>query len=419
MHGSWGNLISAEEAFDRMGADVMRWLYCQQPPTQNIRFGYGPADEVKRKLLTLWNSARFLTEYAAIEGFEPRYSDLGEGVTDIPLRPLDRWMQARTQQLIVETEAAYESYMTVDVIRALDSFVDDLSNWYIRRSRRRFYTLDEAAFRVLWSALVQALRVMAPIMPFLCEHLWQSLVFAPCEGAPESIHLAGWPRPVDELLDTAVLEEIAAVRRVVQVGRKARGEAGVKLRQPLRRVYVRGAGAAVNHTAEIAEELRVKEVGFDKGPVAQVQLLPNLPVLGPRLGKKIPEIRAALGSGDYEELPEGRLRVAGEELGPDEVIRGERVEIEGWAIADDDGVSVAFDTELDDELQLEGRVYDMIHTLNAMRRDQGLDLTDRIAVTLPEGDAALLEHADWIKREVLARRLEVDGGLEEPAIEKL
>jgi isoleucyl-tRNA synthetase len=340
-------------------------------------------------------------------------------VTDVPLRPLDRWMQARTQQLIADTEAAYERYMTVEVIRALDSFVDDLSNWYIRRSRRRFYTLDEAAFRVLWTALVQALRVMAPIMPFMTEYLWQSLVFGPCEGAPESVFLAGWPQRRDELLDRAVLDEIAAVRRVVQVGRKARGEAGVKLRQPLRRVYVRGAGAAANHTAEIAEELRVKEVGFDQGPVAQVQLLPNLPVVGPRLGKKIPAIRAALASGDYEELPGGGLRVAGEELAPEEVIRGERVEVEGWAIADDDGVSVAFDTELDEELQLEGRAYDLIHTLNAMRRDQGLDLTDRIAVTLPEREADLLRHGDWIQREVLARRLEVDGDVDEPVIAKL
>src|SRR3712207_9244514 len=119
---------------------------------------------------------------------------------------------------------------------------------------------------------------MAPIMPFLCEHLWQSLVTGPCgDDAPESVHLAGWPRRADELLDTAVLDEIAAVRRVVQVGRKARGEAGVKLRQPLRRVYVRGAGAAVNPPPQIAEGLRVKEGGVDTGPVAPVQLLPTLP----------------------------------------------------------------------------------------------------------------------------------------------
>ena len=193
MHGSWGNLISADEAFERMGADVMRWLYCQQPPTQNIRFGYGPADEVKRRLLTLWNSARFFVDYAAIEGFEPRYEDLTDGRHRRRARPLDAWLLARTNQLIADAEAAYEAYLTVDVIDAFEAFLEDLSNWYIRRSRRRFYSFDEAAFRTLWTALVQALRVIAPVLPFLSERLWQTLVTGACPDAPASVHLAGWP----------------------------------------------------------------------------------------------------------------------------------------------------------------------------------------------------------------------------------
>src|SRR5439155_4642025 len=131
MHGSWGNLISADDAFERMGADVMRWLYCEQPPTKNIRFGFGPAAEVKRRLLTFWNSARFLTEYAEIEGFQPCFADLERGVRDIERRPLDRWLAARVQKLVSEAEAAYEAYLSVEVIAAFDSFVDDLSNWYI------------------------------------------------------------------------------------------------------------------------------------------------------------------------------------------------------------------------------------------------------------------------------------------------
>ncbi len=194
MHGSWGNLISADDAFERMGADVMRWLYCQQPPAQNIRFGFGPADEIKRRLLTLWNSARFLTDYAVIEGFVPRWEALEGEPSDVELRPLDRWLLARVQQLIAEADAAYQAYLTVDVIRAVETFVDDLSNWYIRRSRRRFYSLDEAAFGTLWTALVQLLRAMAPIVPFLSEHLWRTLVAEPCEDAPESVFLAGWPQ---------------------------------------------------------------------------------------------------------------------------------------------------------------------------------------------------------------------------------
>jgi isoleucyl-tRNA synthetase len=294
--------------------------------------------------------------------------------------------------------------------------VDELSNWYIRRSRRRFYSYDEAAFRTLWYALVQALRVIAPVMPFLAERLWRDLVASACEDAPGSVFLAGWPDA--GAVDEQLLGEIAEVRRVVELGRQARGDAGVKLRQPLRRVYVRGAERARTHADEIAEELRVRDVRFDEGPVATVRLLPNLPRVGPRLGRKVREIREALERGDVEELGGGRLRVAGEELEAEDVIRGERVELEGWALAEDGDVSIALDTELDAELQLEGRVLDLIHRLNTMRKDAGLELTDRIVVTLPAKHADLLEFAERIKEEVLAVEIRTDGGAGEPEIAK-
>src|SRR5206468_10767235 len=180
--------------------------------------------------------------------------------------------------------------------------------------------------------------------------------------------------------------------------------------------YVRGARLAGAHADEIAEELRVKEVGFDEGPVARVTLKPNLPLLGPRLGSRLPGIRAALEAGDYEDLGDGRVRVAGEELAADEVLRGERVAIEGWAIGEDAEISVALDTELDDELRSEGRALDLIRNLNELRKAAGLELTDRIVVALPASEAELLErYGDWIKGEVLADRLETDSG-ESPRI---
>jgi isoleucyl-tRNA synthetase len=403
MHGSWGNLIPAEEAFARMGADVMRWQYCDQPPDRDLLFGYGPAHEIKRKLLTFWNSVGFLVTYGNIEGFRPVYGDLAAGPAGIEFGALDRWLVARTDQLVAEATRALEDQLTYRLIDAFESFVDDLSNWYIRRSRRRFYDYDEAAFRTLWFALVQSLRVVSPVMPFLADHLWRNLAGDAGEEAPESVFLAGWPevRAVDDTL----LAEIAEVRRIVELGREARAQARIKHRQPLPRLYVRGARLARGHAGEIADELRVEEVGFDQGPVAGVRLLPNLRLLGPRLGSKVPEIRAALERGEFEELGDGRLRVADEELAPDEVIRGERVEIPGWAIAADDSVSVALDTEIGPELELKGRVYDLIHTVNTMRKDAGLALTDRIVLTLPE-DGDLLRHEDWIKAETLATRIE-------------
>jgi isoleucyl-tRNA synthetase len=324
------------------------------------------------------------------------------------------------KQLIGEAEAAYEAYLTVDVIKAFQRFLDDLSNWYIRRSRRRFYSFDEPAFRTLWTALVQALRVMAPVLPFLTEHLWQALVAQRCDDAPTSVHLAGWPRPAELLpRERVLLEEMAAVREVVQLGRRARGEANLKLRQPLRRLYVRGAQAAASHGDEIAEELRVKEVAFSGGPTATVRLLPNLPLLGPRLGRRLRAVREALERDDVEPLEDGTLRVAGEILQPDEVIRGERVQVEGWAIAEDNGISVAFDTSLDDDLRREGRVLELVHALNAMRKNEGLDLTDRIIVKLPPRERDLMPFEERIAGEVLARRIIVDDDLEQPTITKV
>ena len=182
MHGSWGNMIDAEDAFERMGADVMRWQYCAQPPNQNLLFGFGPAHEIKRKLLTLWNSCKFLVDYANIDGWEPTWADLADGPGG-ELEPLDRWLVERTRALVAESTAGYENWLSVDVVRAYEAFIDDVSNWYIRRSRRRFWDADPVALRTLWFALVQGLRVVAPLMPFLTDHLWRVLTAPVCRRA--------------------------------------------------------------------------------------------------------------------------------------------------------------------------------------------------------------------------------------------
>jgi isoleucyl-tRNA synthetase len=395
MHGSWGNMIAAEDAFEQMGADVMRWQYCQQPPYQDLWFGFGPAHEVKRKLLTLWNSVKFFVDYANIEGFVPSWENAepqGE------LRTLDRWLVERTKQLVAETTEAYEATLTMDVIRAFDAFVDDLSNWYIRRSRRRFYSSDPAAFQTLWFALVRSLQTISPVLPFLAEHLWQNLV----PDGPASVHLAPWP-DVEEP-DRELLAEIAQVRRVVELGYRARSASGLKLRQPLRRLVVDGpASRAEAHGGEIAEELRVKEIVFGQVEASELRVKPNLPLLGPRLGAALREVRERLARGDFEELDGGRFAVDGHVLEPGEVLV-ERIGREGWAVASEDGVTVALDTALDDELLLEGRLYDRIHEVNVLRKESGLEITDRIRLWLPDSD--LLERfGDRLAAETLAVEL--------------
>jgi isoleucyl-tRNA synthetase len=401
MHGSWGNMIDANDAFARMGADVMRWQYCAQPPDRNLLFGFGPADAIKRELLTLWNSVKFFVEYANIESFRPSWEALNlEG----DLAPLDHWLVERTHAFVRDAEAGYESYLTVDVMRAYQVYVDDLSNWYIRRSRSRFWAGgDEAAFQTLWYAIVQMLRVMAPILPFVTDHLFRNLVL----DGPGSVHLAGWPEVPDP--DRALLDEIADVRRVVALAHQARATSGMKLRQPLRKLVVEGAPAAAGHADEIADEVNVKEIEF--GAVeAELRVKPNLPVLGPRLGRELRAVQQALQSGEFEELPGGRFRAAGHELASDEVLV-ERLGREGFAVASADGATVALDTALDDELVLEGRVRDLIRQVNTMRKEQGLAVTDRIVLTVPSEVEPLLRWQDRIKNEVLAVEIRVDGDL--------
>ncbi len=404
MHGSWGNMIEAEDAFTRMGADVIRWQCAAQPSNQSLLFGFGPAHEIKRRLLTLWNSSRFLADYANIGGWRPDQDDLVSGPSG-ELQPLDRWLVARTDALVRETEEAYESWQAPNVVRAFDAFVEDVSNWYIRRSRRRFWDGDEVAFCALWYALVQGIRVVSPVMPFLSDHLWRALT-APCEQAPESVFLAGWPAVQEP--DATLVAEVAELRRVVELGRQARSAAGIGLRQPLRALVVEGASLAESHSDELLEELRVKEVVFGLVDASELKVKPNLRLLGPKLGAELVSVRNALEAGDFEQLAGGGFRVAGHDLSADEVLV-ERRGKEGWSVAASDGVTVALDSRLDDELEREGRVYDLIHRVNSMRKEAGLELTDRIALTLPETDRELLEHEDWIARETLAVSVEAAG----------
>jgi isoleucyl-tRNA synthetase len=402
MHGSWGNMIDAEDAFARMGADVMRWQFCAQPPDRNLLFGHGPAKEIKKRLLTLWNSVRFLVDYGNIEGFAPRLADLDEMPLGEGSRPLDRWLVARTPGYVAEATQALEDQLTHRLIESFEAFVDDVSNWYIRRSRRRFWDGDEAAFRALWYALVQGVRGIAPVMPFLAEHLWRNLVAEACEGAPESVFLAGWPHTGEP--DEALLEEIREVRAIVELGHRARGSAEIKLRQPLRALVVEGASRAGAHAEEIGEELRVKSVAFEPIAGATVRAKPNLKLLGPKLGPQLPAIRAALAEGRFEQLPGGGVRVDGHELGPEEVFV-ERAAPEGWTLAEEGQLAVALDVRLDDDLELEGRVYDLVHAVNTMRKEQGLALTDRIVLTLADGGDLERFH-DWVKSETLAVEIE-------------
>ncbi len=394
MHSSWGNTIAAEDAFARMGADVMRWQFCSQPPDRNLLFGFGPAEELKRKLLTFWNSVKFFVDYANIAEFRPEWGSLEPDVTE----PLDRWLVERTHAFVADATADYERWLAPDVMRDFEAYLDDLSNWYIRRSRRRFWDEDEAALHTLWYALVQTLRVLAPVLPFITDELWRTLVL----DGPESVHLAGWPEVTEP--DRQLIDDMATVRTVVRLAHQARATTGERLRQPFRRLAVTGAGQVLDHWWDlIADEVRVKD--RSEMPVTKFRLKPNLKTLGPRLGARLQAVRDALGHGDeVEQLPNGNFRVLDFELGEDDVLSADRVAVDpAWIVVDEAGIAVALDSTLDDDLRREGDAYDVIRTGNALRKERGFEITDRIVYTVPKAHGETVEaHRAWIESEVLA-----------------
>ncbi len=436
MHKSWGNAIWFDDAAEKMGADVMRWMYAGANPTQNMNFGYGLADEVKRNLLTLWNTYSFFVMYANLDGYVP-------GAETVPVAErseLDRWILARLNELVGLVRSRLDTYDAGGVTRAVDAFVDDLSNWYVRLSRRRFWKSESdadklAAYSTLYEVLVALTKLIAPVMPFLAEEMYQNLVRSGERGGgePESVHHCDFPEVEESLIDSTLLTDTALTQQVVSLGRSARNKFGLKVRQPLSKILVRPASkadeAALRRVeAQVLSELNVKglEITSDVGDLIHYVIKPNLPLLGPKYGKRLGAIRVALTAADpaaiaarveADEPVSVQLEGEGEalELLPGEILV-ETQEKEGFAVAQDGGLVVALDTELDEALLQEGFARDLVRTVNDMRKAAGFDISDRITTcySFSNGDApaeenlvrgALLRFGDYIRAETLSTEL--------------
>jgi isoleucyl-tRNA synthetase len=442
MHKSWGNAIWFDEAVEKMGADVMRWLYAGANITQNVNFGYNIADDIRRNLLTLWNTYSFFVMYANLDGWRPGAGGQGSGatssaassLTDPRRSELDRWILARLNELVGVCRGALESCNVGVMVRATDAFVDDLSNWYVRRSRRRFWKSEsdadkEAAYSTLYEVLVTLTRLLAPVMPFLAEEMYQNLVVGVSgDGVPQSVHHCPYPEADESLVDRQLLDDTALAQRVVGLGRAVRSKSGIKVRQPLRAMVVRAPSTAEAEALgrlepQVLEELNVKrmEVTQQVGDLISYVIKPNLPVLGPKYGAKLGPIRGALNSADPAEIAarveagEAITLQLGEEtveLEPNEVLVETR-EREGYAVAQEGGLVVAFDTELTEELVQEGIARDLVRVVNDMRKSAGFDVSDRITLTYSVAGAsdgkdgveslrgALAGHRDYLKAETL------------------
>ncbi len=427
MHKSLGNAIEFQDAAERMGADVMRWVYAGQNPLHNINFGYGPAGEVKRRLLTLWNVYAFFVTYALLDGFDPKRPALPASRRS----DLDRWILSRLQRLNAAMTEALDAYLVHRGVREAQTFLDELSNWYVRRSRRRFWRAENdddklAAYQTLYEVLTTLVRLLAPVMPFWTEDLYQNLVRSADRAAPASVHHSDWPAADDATSDPELEKAMATVQRVVGVGRAARGSAQLKLRQPLRQGLIavpddEAWEAVAARRRHVLDELNLKSI--ERMPadarLVQHEIKPNFRRLGPRLGSQVKGVGEALARSDaaglmatLERDGEIVLAVGGEtvRLGPEDLdVR--QVPHAGYGIAEHDGVIVAVTTDIDDELVLEGLAREVIHAVQLLRRESGFEVSDRIRLWL-SGGARVAElrraHAATIAAEVLA--IEVGDG---------
>ena len=426
MSKSRGNVVAPWDVIDRHGADAFRWYYfTSQQPWSGYRFSVETVGESVRKfLLTLWNTYSFYVLYANVEGF-----DHGAHAGEAGERPaLDRWLLSRLQGTIAEVRQKLDSYDTTSAGRSIATFVDDLSNWYVRRSRRRFWRSGDegeadtiAAYLTLHHALVTVSQLLAPFTPFIADEIYGNL-----DGAEPSVHLCDFPAPDESLVDRELEFDMAVARRTVELGRAARSQAKVKVRQPLREAVVvadpRERAAIERLEDQVLDELNVKAVSYveEAEELASYEVKPNFRELGPRFGSHMPEAAQAIEQLDANAtaaaLDQGEavtIQVDGQEerLGADDLSLV-MLPREGYQLERQANYAVALQLDLDDELRREGAAREVVHAIQNARKGAGLQVEDRIDLTLSGDDAlidAVRQHADYVAGETLAANLTFDG----------
>ncbi|GAB4571889.1 MAG: isoleucine--tRNA ligase [Anaerolineae bacterium] len=414
------------QVFNKFGGDAFRWyMYTSGPPGEPRRFSMDLVSEVVAKFsMTLWNTYSFFVTYANLDGWTPDQPAPALAERD----PLDRWVLAELHNLVKQVTIAYETYDVPGATRPIQAFVEQLSNWYVRLSRRRFWKSEDdkdkaSAYATLYECLTTVAYLLAPAMPFMSEEIYRNLVASVDENAPDSVHLAQWPRANETAIDTDLMAAMTLVQRLVSLGRAARESANLRVRQPLQE-----AAFAVRFPAEreairmleglIASELNVREVKVldGTGDVVSYSLNPLPPKLGKKFGKDFPRVQKALREGDPADVTAwAKALLKGESItvtldGQDFVVEPDECEVkqgaaEGYAIAEEAGYLAALKTELTDDLILEGLAREVVRRIQMMRRDAEFEISDRIEVTY-EGTPRILEavkaHAEYIAAETLA-----------------
>jgi isoleucyl-tRNA synthetase len=433
MSKSRGNVVDPWEALGEHGADAFRWYYfTAQQPWAGYRFSVETLGEsVYRFFTTLWNTYSFWVLYANAEGLDPEQAATAKQQAELEdeALELDRWAISRLQTVTATVIERMDDYDCTSAGRAIADYVDELSNWYVRLSRRRFWEGDRSAFATLRHCLIEVAKLLAPFAPFLADEMYLNLTRGDAPepaDAPDSVHLADFPAPDERRRDPALEERVEAVRRAVELGRAARAHAKLKMRQPLQRAVIVARGderEAIEAMGELVRsELNVKELEFvsEEAELITYRAKPNYRVLGPRFGKQMPQVAAALEAldpGAIAEAVSGARRVGISIDGAEHSLEPEDVELvmvplEGFQVEAEAGRAVALALELDDELRREGLAREVVHAIQNARKEAGLEITDRIALVLG-GDGELLEaaraHQDYVAGETLATSVTYDG----------
>ena len=419
-----GNVLQPIPLMDQHGADAVRWyMLAAGSPWSARRVGHDALSDVVRKtLLTYWNTVSFFSLYANAANFQ-----VVEGAADSDVT-MDRWIISELNQLIATVDQAFEAFDSQEVGRLLATFIDDLSNWYVRRSRRRFWDGDEKALSTLYTCLKTLTQLMSPLVPFITEHVWQSLVQVGEPTAAESVHLSSFPVSDASKIDAALSSSVALSRRLVELGRAARAESKIKIRQPLARALI-AANRWVDMDPEIREhiqdELNVAKLDLladESEGLVSISIKANFRSIGSRYGADVQSIAAAIAASDAAALVRD-LRKAGSytiaygdksaEITSEDLVITETPK-EGWSVASHSGESVALDLTLTPELITAGLMREVIRTIQEQRKGSGFEISDRIHVKW-NGDAelaaAITEYIAQISDEVLALSIVQDNSL--------
>ncbi len=412
-----GNVLEPIPLMDKHGADAVRWfMLASGSPWQARRIGHEViADVVRKTLLTYWNTIAFHSLYARISDFEPTAPSPAPAERPV----LDRWALSELNRTIRDVDQAYRDFDSQGAGRLISQFIDNLSNWYVRRSRRRFWEGDHAALATLHECLRGITLLMAPMVPFITEIAWQELIRPVELGQPVSVHLASFPVVAEELIDESLQEQVALVRRLVELGRAARAESQVKIRQPLGRALIAASGwqqLSEELRSQVSDELNVltlDDVSVAGADLVEVTVKANFRTLGRRFGNQTQEVASAISREESSSLVEtlranasAILQVGSRsiEITTEDVIITETPKT-GWAVTSSGGESVALDLTLTPELRRAGIMREVVRLIQEGRKNSGFDVSDRIKVSwTADGDTAvaIAEYAKVISDEVLA-----------------